>query len=432
MADPFSINRQTQIAVETTPGTAVPANKLLTSLTMAVDPTFTVTKIKGTGRRFTSIVAPDGQESSGGALGGGVTYTEIVYPFSMTWGAAVITTPAGAVNARQWKWTVPLSGRVNPKAMTIEQGDSDDSERATYAVITDLSVDMSRAATAISGTMLARAIEKANLGTSLFTGMTASPTAIGLVPVLPSKWDAYLDTVYTAFGTTHLGRCFKGNLAYSGAFLPYFPMDSSLTSFAGVADSDGVGTAASMTLVKDAVGEGLWTTARGGKTLYLRFLAKGDLIDNIATISITGSPTGGTFTITYKGQTTAPITYSAALTAATVNTAFQLLSTVGTNAVVTGSTGGPYIITFSGTLASDTSLVTTTNSFTGGASPNTVITVTQVPYSFQIDMAVKIAKPNATDSTQGLRTRQWDLEVVEDAAWGNGLVVTVVNTQTGL
>src|SRR5690242_11438158 len=160
MADPFSANKQTQFGVESTPGTAVPANKLLPSLTMDLDESFDVTKIRGTGQRFDAIVVPSGQEASSGKLGGGVTFCELQYPFSMAWGAAAITTPAGGVNARQWKWNVPLSGRVNPKAMTIEQGDSDDAERVAYAILSDLALDMSRAATGISGTMLGRAVEK--------------------------------------------------------------------------------------------------------------------------------------------------------------------------------------------------------------------------------------------------------------------------------
>src|SRR5690349_13245985 len=119
MADPFSVNKQLQLGVESTSGTAVPANKLLPSMMVDFDPTFDVTKIKGSGRRFASIIVPSGQEGVTGKLAGGVTFTEMVYPASMIWGAATITTPAGGVNARQWVWTPPLSGRVNPKSMTL-------------------------------------------------------------------------------------------------------------------------------------------------------------------------------------------------------------------------------------------------------------------------------------------------------------------------
>lgn len=63
-----------------------------------------------------------------------------------------------------------------------------------------------------------------------------------------------------------------------------------------------------------------------------------------ATVTIGGTPTGGTFTLTFGGQTTAGIAYNAANTA--VDSALELLSSVGTgNATVTGSAGGPYTVT---------------------------------------------------------------------------------------
>ncbi len=68
----------------------------------------------------------------------------------------------------------------------------------------------------------------------------------------------------------------------------------------------------------------------------------------VQTVTITGTPTGGTFTLTYNGATTAGIAYNAA--GAAVQTALTGLSTIGAgNVAVTGS--GPYTVTFQGTLA---------------------------------------------------------------------------------
>lgn len=97
------------------------------------------------------------------------------------------------------------------------------------------------------------------------------------------------------------------------------------------------------------------------------------------TVTITGSPTGGTFTLTFGGQTTSGIAYNAA--AATVQTAFTGLSSVGSgNATVTGSAGGPYTVTFTGTLAATNVAAITASgaSLTGGTSPGvTIATVTK-------------------------------------------------------
>jgi hypothetical protein len=79
-----------------------------------------------------------------------------------------------------------------------------------------------------------------------------------------------------------------------------------------------------------------------------------------------GSPSAGTFTLTYNGQTTAGITFNA--TAATVQSTLTGLSTVGSsNATVTGSAGGPYTVSFLNALAGDGFLLTGSGTgLTGG------------------------------------------------------------------
>lgn len=63
------------------------------------------------------------------------------------------------------------------------------------------------------------------------------------------------------------------------------------------------------------------------------------------TVTLVGSPTGGTFTLTFGGQTTSAIAYNAAASA--VQTALEALSTIGNgNVIVTGSAGGPYTVEF--------------------------------------------------------------------------------------
>lgn len=59
---------------------------------------------------------------------------------------------------------------------------------------------------------------------------------------------------------------------------------------------------------------------------------------------------GDTFYLTFGGQTTPALSSTA--DAAAVQTALQALSSIGSgNATVTGNVGGPYTVTFAGTLA---------------------------------------------------------------------------------
>lgn len=92
-------------------------------------------------------------------------------------------------------------------------------------------------------------------------------------------------------------------------------------------------------------------------------------VNDQQTVTITGGPTGGTFTLTYSGQTTAGIAYNA--NAAAVQSALEGLSNINPGDVsVTGS--GPYVVTFTGALGNGAQSVMTASgaSLTGGTSPS--------------------------------------------------------------
>ncbi|WP_439623362.1 RHS repeat-associated core domain-containing protein [Gemmata sp.] len=92
--------------------------------------------------------------------------------------------------------------------------------------------------------------------------------------------------------------------------------------------------------------------------------------DAVQTVKLTGAPTGGTFTLSFGGQTTAAIAYNAS--AATVQTALQALTSVGAgNAVVTAAPGGGWQVRFAGTLAGkwQAKLTASGAGLTGGSSP---------------------------------------------------------------
>ncbi len=106
--------------------------------------------------------------------------------------------------------------------------------------------------------------------------------------------------------------------------------------------------------------------------------------NEVQSVTITGAPTGGTFTITGPfGNTTAPIAYNA--TAATVQAALRALPSlatppgggpgIGPKVSVTGNAGGPYTVTFTGDLSDqDVPAMTASGAgLTGGTTPSVVI-----------------------------------------------------------
>jgi len=95
--------------------------------------------------------------------------------------------------------------------------------------------------------------------------------------------------------------------------------------------------------------------------------------NEVQTVTVTGAPTGGTFTLTYSGQTTAGIAFNA--NAAAVQSALEALSNIAPGDVaVTGT--GPYTVTFEGTLAdTDVAQMTASGaSLTGGTTPSVTVT----------------------------------------------------------
>ena len=92
------------------------------------------------------------------------------------------------------------------------------------------------------------------------------------------------------------------------------------------------------------------------------------------TVILSGQIVGDTFTLTFDGETTAPISVSA--DAAAVQAALQLLSTIGAGNCLVTDTGGisPYTVTFIGALAkTDVDLMTATGT---GVNEKQNITIT--------------------------------------------------------
>lgn len=101
--------------------------------------------------------------------------------------------------------------------------------------------------------------------------------------------------------------------------------------------------------------------------------------NEVQTLTVGGTPTGGTFTLVYDGQATATINHNA--NAAAVQAALEGLSNIEVGDVSCGGgalPGTPVTITFQGNLAGrNVSLITRgTNSLTGGTTPDASVALT--------------------------------------------------------
>lgn len=122
----------------------------------------------------------------------------------------------------------------------------------------------------------------------------------------------------------------------------------------------------------------------------------------VQVVSLTGSPTGGTFTLTGNNAETGTIAYNA--NAATVQTAVRTLGGPFAAATVTGT--GPWTVTLGASASGPAPLALGTNALTGGTSPSVAIAATaptdstlraiggdwsQCAYGVGMDISIKVS-----------------------------------------
>jgi hypothetical protein len=271
--DRFTVQEVVQIGVEVTPGTIVPPTRQLSGMTLALDTALQLDRFAPMGNLFDTISAPR-QESATGSLSGYPTYTELPYALSNVFGAAVVTTPSGAVNARRWTWTPSSNTPWTPKTWSIYRGMvGNTAESAAYGMMSGFDLSFSRTATpTIGGDFFARALDYA--AALAATGVTK----IALVPILPPQVCVYVDPTFGAIGTTHLDRAFVAGIDIKGLFGPFWTLDCTNPSFGGHAPLKPDANA-SLSMGNDAAGRAFVTNMRAGSTQYMRIQATGPNID---------------------------------------------------------------------------------------------------------------------------------------------------------
>jgi hypothetical protein len=425
-----TINQTLQFGLEATPGTNVPANKLIQCFAVTFAPMATTNEFSATGRKYPAIII-ENTEWVEGTLTGELDYNGIVYTLSGVCGAATsIAAAGGSATAKLWTFVPPLTGSVQPQTYTIEQGENNAfgnaiyNHKVNYGLISEFGYKGDRqTGFNVSGKVLAQALQRA-------ITMTATPTAVALQPSAGKHFNVYLDQTFGALGTTLVRAPLNIDFAFTNLYGPFFPLNRANIGWTAHVDLN-PGCIIKVLLEADAFGMTQLSQLQAGTTQFMRVQGQGPIIDNLQIVTIAGGATGGTFTLSYKNQTTALITYSAALTSATVNTAFQLLSTVGANCTVTGGAGGPYTFTFSGPLVGDMSPVGITNVALTGGTP-TVASVATAYATFTHDMAVKVSKPNPFKDDNGVFAIEYELTIVEDAGWGAAQKFLITTLLTAL
>lgn len=275
-------NQKTQIAVETTPGTAVPANKLLNAFTWTLGLKPTTKQFRGTGRQYPSASAVLTEQSAGKIAGPG-DFAELVYPFSSLWGSGSPAAHAPSITAFDWIWTPSLTASyaTSAKTFTVEQGDAIDAEKYAFVTFTGVNYSINRKQElTIGGDLMAQSF------TDGIT-MTASPTSVQQIPMTGAQFNIYLDTTSAGIGATQLTDVMKFDYKASDYYDGYWPINRAAASYTNILDKE---KKHEVTLTVQANSTGIGFKANyleTGARAYIRVAGTGPLIDVANSVAAT-------------------------------------------------------------------------------------------------------------------------------------------------
>jgi len=270
MTIPATLQQVVQIGVETTPGTAVAANKLLQAVEIAPGIKANVQSFRPRGAKFPTVAAL-GRNWTEAKIGGQAVYTDIVYLLAGIL-AYQAPTQQGTSQAYKWTFTPDQSAADTIKTFTIEHGSAVRAGKFSYGLVNSFGLKFDRSQAEFSGSMLGQNYQD---GISL----TTSPTAIEPVPILPMHIDVFLDDSAAEIGTTKIEmENLQGSFEISDRFGAVWPINSSLSSFGAHVETVPK-TTLKLFLAANAIGMSPLAAMQNGDKRWIRIKATGPVAD---------------------------------------------------------------------------------------------------------------------------------------------------------
>lgn len=268
----------TQIGLEATPGTAVPATRRLGSLSLSPSINAESEPFRPEGMKFPTLVVQN-REWTEVDVEGTPTYEEIVVLLSGCIDEATVSqvmdgaTPTGAY---EWVFTPDSEDADNPKTFTLERGQaSTQAEKFAHLLFTGFGLEVSRSGVSLSGSGFAKA---AQAGIALTPGLSIPDT---LTPIQPGQFCVYLGDTPAELEDpeNRLSRVISANPNIEDRFNPAWFVDCTEDSFSAfVENPDGVGGEYGLTVEADAAGMAWLPRMRAGTTHFIRLQATGPVI----------------------------------------------------------------------------------------------------------------------------------------------------------
>ncbi len=263
---------QLGVEAEDTPGTPVTATVRLNS--MSIEPTINanVNRFRPQGSKYESVAAL-GKEWTTAAVQGVATYDEIVYALSsvLTKSDAVTSGATTESEAKTWVFRPATYAADLPVTYTIEHGSTEGADSFAYGLFQEFGIDINRDTVQVSGSMIGHRMTVD--GVTLATEVADLPQ----VPILPTAFDVYLDTLLADIGETKLGRVLTASWKIGSRSNPLWVVDSSETSWINHVETQ-PSLEVQMLVEADSDGMAFLDQMRSGATKYLRIQATGPLI----------------------------------------------------------------------------------------------------------------------------------------------------------
>lgn len=426
--------RQLQIGLETTYGVAVAATRII----YARDITITRERPPrlhefDTGTRERIRAHTLQSIESGGGLTLDVSADEGLEWFALGFGAPTISTPAGGTLARQHLFT-PLS--TVPSA-TLEWQDGAKIWKATGVRVSKIT---------ISGSANGPNEMKVELFCKDLTTLSALTGALtARTPTFIEGWEtrAFIDAFAGTPGTTQVGNTvLSWEVVFDFMLQRKYTADNTLAMARAILGP----VAVTATFKLEAISATTTTEyaawdAETNRLVRLDFGNNEQLeaspTNEVQTLTATGTVSGGTYTITYRGQTTSAIPYNAAI--ATVQAALEALPAIGPGNITVG--GGafpttPLTFTGAGQLAGQDlpALVRDGALLTGGGTIAFSTTTPGVGYqrAVRIDLPGAWSTVDLTQEDAGTRVYEFGLQALYDTVNAFSARVLAITSRTAL
>lgn len=263
MPERTTVTQVVQVGAETTEGTAVAASKKLPSLSIAPQVKTDIQSFSSQGNKFPTIHA-QGKEWSMASIAAQPTYSELQYLFSslLAYSAPVVQAATTA-----YKWTHAPSGTSEDtiKSLTVERGSSLQAEKIPGVICTDLTLTGDRDKIDVSGSGMGRLM-------STGIALTAAPTSLEQIPILPKEVSVFLDTAAGGIGGTKLSRVLSWSVQIGNRRGPLWSVDATQTSYVATVELP-VSAQVKLLVEADSTGMGLFSTMRDGTFRYVRIAA---------------------------------------------------------------------------------------------------------------------------------------------------------------